>query len=113
MSKLKFQRTKDELVITEPDGTVQRFPLNQPPPRRMTPFRPSAIALAGLITLIVLASYHFSAELVPEALKLLNSENASDVKDGVIQMLTAVTQNVVALTAVGGLVGSVQKLCEN
>ena len=97
-------------MANETETTTAPEPAKQP---KATPFRTSAIVLALFITLIVLMSYHYTGSIVSEALALLGSGEASEVKDGVIQLMTGVVQNMVALTAVGGLIGAIVKLCEN
>lgn len=82
-------------------------------PARFAPVRLSAIALALCVVFIVWMSYSYTSDAISEGLKLLASHNAAEIKDGVIQLLTAVVQNMVALTAVGGLAGPINKLCES
>ena len=82
-------------------------------PPRVTPIRISALMLAAFITGIVWMSYHYTGGLVAEALELLARPGTDSMKDGIIQLLSAVVQNMVALTAVGGLIGAIVKLCEN
>lgn len=82
--------------------------------RFLEKLRPTAIVFAAAIVGIVWMSYHFTGELVGQALTLINTAHSgSEVKDGVIQLLTAVAQNMVAVGAVTGLVGALNKLCED
>lgn len=82
-------------------------------PRRMTPIRPTALIFGLLILAIVWMSYHYTHGLIAEGLELIGSAQASDVKEGIIQILSAVVNNMVALTAIGGLISAVNKLTEN
>ena len=77
----------------------------------MTPFRVSALCIAGCVVAIVWMGYHYTGALVAQALTLLAEE--ATLKDGVIQLMTAVVGNMVAMTAVAGLIGGFTKLCEN
>jgi len=82
------------------------------PPSWITPIRVSLLCVAFVILAIVWMSYGYTAGTIETGLALLASPDASEIKDGVIQLLTAVVQNMVALTAVGGLIGVATKLVE-
>ena len=80
---------------------------------RFAPIRLSAIALALTVAGIVWLGYHYTGEAVEQALGLLAGPAGADQKDGIIQLLSVFVQNMVAITAVGGLVGPIGKLCEH
>ena len=81
-------------------------------PRRKVPIRLSALGLALLVALIVWMGYYYTGAAVHQALTLLSTAGAES-KDGIIQLLSVFIQNMVAITAVGGLVGPIGKLCES
>lgn len=81
-------------------------------PEWITPIRVSLLFVAFVILAIVWMSYGYTAGTIEKGLTLLASPEADRIKDGVIQLLTAVVQNMVALTAVGGLIGVSTKLVE-
>ena len=81
--------------------------------RWVTPIRLTAFLFAACVTGIVFMSYHYTGAAFASGIELLAAaETADEARDAVIQMLGAVAQNMVALTAVGGLVGAIVKLCE-
>ena len=81
--------------------------------RWVTPIRLTAFLFAACVTAIVFMSYHYTGAAFAGAVELLTAATTADQsRDAVIQLLGAVAQNMVALTAVGGLVGAIVKLCE-
>jgi len=81
-------------------------------PDWITPIRVTLLCIALVILLIVWMSYSYTADSIGRGLELLAGDNAAEIKDGVIQLLAAVVQNMVALAAVGGLIGVSTKLSE-
>ena len=80
----------------------------------LSTIRITAIVIGGFITVIVISSYYFTGQVIAGGLELIADSTTSDeVKDGVIQVLSGVLQNMVALTAVGALGTWGAKLCEN
>lgn len=72
--------------------------------------RPTAIIFAVVILLIVWMSYHYTAHLVGHGLELMKlATDDNTIKDGVIQMLTGIVSNMVAVGAVTGLVGALKE----
>ena len=80
--------------------------------RKTTPIRVSALVMSGVICGIVWMGYHYTGNIIEGGLELIAQGQPDDVKDGVIQLLSAVVQNIVAVTAVGGLIAAVNKLCD-
>ncbi len=79
----------------------------------MARLRPTAILFAAAIVAVVWMSYHHTGQFVAQGLALMASSDAGEVKDGVVQLLAAVSSNMVAVGAVTGLVGALTKLCED
>lgn len=83
-------------------------------PNWLSPIRITAIFIGGFITAIVISSYYFTGQMIADGFELIADSTTSDeVKEGVIQVLAGVLQNMVALTAVGALGTWGAKLCEN
>ena len=80
--------------------------------RMFTPIRFSALVMSGVICTIVWMSYSYTGGLIEGGLALIAEGQPDEIKDGVIQLLSAVVQNIVAVTAVGGLIAAVNKLCD-
>ena len=96
-------------------------PVDEPPgapdtpesTRERPPWRPTAICFALVVGGIVWCSYHYTGAMFSAGLQLLTaSDDVAAIKDGVIQLMSAVVSNIVAVAAVTGLVQSITKLCE-
>ena len=85
-----------------------------PAPRPTTVWRPQVLAAIATIAATVWCSYHYTGEMFSAGLALLTTiGNPDAVKDGVIQLMASVAQNMVGVAAVTGLVSLSNKLAEH
>ena len=95
---------------TETPGGGAKTPL----PERTVVWRPQVLAAIATIAGTVWCSYHYTGEMFAAGLELLTSHGNPDaVKDGVIQLMSAVASNMVGVAAVTGLISLSSKLAEH
>lgn len=77
------------------------------------PFRPTAALYGFYVVAIVWCSYHYTGAAFAAAMELLSAgTDVGAVKDGVIQLMSAIVGNIVAVAGVSAIGAALVKLCE-